>query len=213
MARTCKQVFPPEYFHFFERVAIFMTHRSIQKGGRQIEVTARDLSEIRDVHNEMFSRSEKAAPFAVGHTLDKRGYSGDDIPEVDQPSVIGYGVNFFVDRESRNDPDYYLFCRWCCPKNRLDELDQFASISPEYFPSKRLLWPISLLRSSAPELINLPPPPKLYELSASAKYCHALEGTSESYRLVLKYGISNPNKASNDLIHKINTSLKNFNRK
>ena len=153
--------FPPDRYELIPKVAVFKTHQK-HKGGRLVKVDKEALERIAKNHNGQFVRLLRAAPFAKGHTLDE-GPDGSDVPEEDQPDVVGYGVKFFVDKiESEPDEDF-LFCDLYLLKSERSVLEKYPAISPEYYPSLNQLYPISFLKSSAPEL-SLPPVLHRYEV-------------------------------------------------
>lgn len=181
--RRIQDRFPPDKYDYIERVPVFRTHRRL-KNGKWIEVDKNELAAIADEINDDFERIGRAPPFAKGHTLDT-GPDGADVPEVAQPDVCGGGAHFFVGQEAQDPDNHYLYCTWAIPKDEKEEvLKTYFSISPEYYPSRKQLWPISLLKSSSPEL-EMPPIPLRY----------ALTGDEEPpYRLVL----TNPFHYSNE---------------
>lgn len=149
-----EKLFPPERYELIPRVAVFKTHER-HKGGRLVKVTKTELEKIAKNHNGQFARLGRAAPFSKGHTLDE-GPDGADVPEEDQPDVVGYGVRFYVDKVPEEPNEDFLFCDLYLMKKDRDVLEQYPAISPEYYPSLNQLYPISFLKSSAPEL-SLPP--------------------------------------------------------
>ena len=193
--RNIKSHFPSDRYELIPRVAIFSTHKA-RKNGVDVEVTRKDLEDIATTHNGMWERTANTAPFAYGHTRD-------NAPEDTQPSIYGNAVGLFIDREPGDPGVEYLFCTWAFPKAKISMLEQFVSLSPEYHPRKKLLWPISALKTSPPEL-PLPPIPK--PCGKSGVFCYAAE--DRRYRFVIPCRFDRVAlSADADLVKAINKAL------
>lgn len=145
MAYLPETEFDPDKYVRIPSVAVFKEHERV-KGGRSIKVTRKDLQQIADNHNQKFRLLGVGVPLSYGHTLD-----GDDVLEENQPELLGFCVNFSVDKLPTGEDalfgDFYL------PKNKADWiLDNLPTRSVEYFPNSQRLHPIALLKTSAPEL-------------------------------------------------------------
>lgn len=141
--------FNPDKYQRIPSVAVFKEHERV-KGGRSIKVTRKDLQQIADNHNRKFKELGVGVPLSYGHTLDT-GPNGAEVPEKDQPELLGWCVNFKVDRLPSGEDalfgDFYL------PKDKAQwVLDNLPTRSVEYFPNSQRLHPIALLKTSAPEL-------------------------------------------------------------
>lgn len=141
--------FDPNKYQRIPSVAVFKEHERV-KSGRSIKVTRKDLEQIADNHNRKFKELGVGVPLSYGHTLDT-GPDGAEVPEKDQPELLGWCVNFKVDRLPSGEDalfgDFYL------PKDKAQwVLDNLPTRSVEYFPNSQRLHPIALLKTSAPEL-------------------------------------------------------------
>src|SRR6185295_10790706 len=175
---NAEQLFPLDRYEYIERVAVFRTHQR-KKNGKVIKVVRNDLEDIAANHNGLFQRYQQCAPFSDGHTLDG------DVLEKYQPDCIGRAIRFFVERDTEGEPDdYILYSTWVLPKEDKHKLKQVVSLSPEYYPSTKRLWPISALKATAPELMEMPAVPFRYRVSEStSKYKYAVD--EPSYRLTM----------------------------
>lgn len=146
---TPEAEFDLEKYERIPSVAVFKEHERV-KGGRSIKVTRKDLEQIAANHNRKFRELGVGVPLSYGHTLDS-GPAGAEVPEKDQPELLGWCVNFTVDRLPTGEDalfgDFYL------PKDKAKwVLDNLPTRSVEYFPNSQRLHPIALLKTSAPEL-------------------------------------------------------------
>lgn len=160
---TYDELFPSDRYELYPKVAVFKTHQRI-KNGRVVKVDREALEKIAYTHNERLRRSHRASPFSKGHTLSSS--DGEEIPEEDQPDICGYGVRFYVDKLEEEPEEDYLFCDLYLKKKEKEVLEDWPAISPEYMPSRSLLYPIAFLKSSPPELAM---PPVLHRYSADAE--------------------------------------------
>ncbi len=159
MSRTVESHYSPDAYDYVP-VAVFRTHERI-KNGRNVKVDRTKLQAIADKHNGLWERYGRASPMSLGHTLDT-GPDGAEVPETAQPDTAGAVLKLHI-QEAPDEPDeYILWGLWCRPKDRKVELSKYMSLSPEYYPGRDLLYPFSLLKSSAPELPDMPALPLLY---------------------------------------------------
>lgn len=170
MARPIEAHFPPERYEYVP-VVVFRTHQRV-KNGQVVKVDRQKLERIANKHNALWERYARTSPISLGHTLDG------DVPESVQPDVAGPTVRFHVEPAPDEEGEYFLCATWCRPKERREELSQYIALSPEYYPSKDWLYPISALKSSAPELPDMPAIPIQYGVTLEA-------GEEEPYRLVI----------------------------
>jgi hypothetical protein len=184
-----EDVFPPDKYDYIPKVAVFKTHKRV-KGGKVVTVTKKELDATASVHNRLFEKFGRFSPFSKGHTLDQ-GPNGSDVDESEQPDTCGGAFDLFV--EPSPDPaeeEYILYCTWAIPKEEKEEvLKQYVSISPEFYPSKNWIYPFSLLKSSAPEIPDMPIIPLRYSTELQT-------GEEPPYRLVIdspfRYSQENP---------------------
>lgn len=170
-SRPIESKYPPDRYEYVENVPVFKTHVR-KKNGVVVKVTRDDLEETARVHNWLWDALERASPFAEGHTLDN-GPDGADVPESEQPDGCGVGIKFHVGKWPLDPEPDYLFCTGVFPKDDIERIKKtFYSLSPEYYPKRHWLYPISMLKTSAPEL-EMPPIPFRYGVE------------EESYRFTL----------------------------
>jgi hypothetical protein len=175
MPRNIEDYYPPSKYDYV-RICVFRTHERI-KNGRPIKVTVDDLQETADNHNDLWEKYARASPVSLGHTLD-HGPGGGEIAEASQPDTAGVLVRFEVDKVPTEPDADFLFALWCRPKDKKEELSKYVSLSPEFYPSKHLIYPASLLKSNCPELVEMPALPLLYNLELK-------EGEEKPYRLTI----------------------------
>lgn len=188
MPRSIEEVFPPDKYEYIPRVAVFKTHTRL-KNGKLVKVTKKELDATAQVHNHLFDVYGRFSPFSKGHTLDK-GPGGAEVSEEDQPDTCGGGVNLYVEKspDPTEEDDYILYCTWAVPKDEKEEvLKNYVSISPEFYPSKNWIFPFSLLKSSAPEIPDMPIIPLRYSVELKP-------GEEQPYSLV----IDNPFRYSSE---------------
>jgi hypothetical protein len=164
MQRSVEARYPRDKYDYIPGVPVFKTHTRL-KSGKLVKVTRDDLEETAKTHNWLWDALGRASPFSEGHTLDS-GPDGAEVPETDQPDVCGVGVKFYVDKWPTDPEEDYLFCTYVVPKTETERIKKTygdGALSPEYYPSRKWLYPISLLKSSAPEL-EMPPIPFKYGL-------------------------------------------------
>jgi hypothetical protein len=147
MTRNPEEVFPSSDFVYVPNVPVFRTHSRI-KGGKRVTVTEKDLEEIADRHNQSFDELGIAVPLTLGHT--RQNADGEDVPETEQPPVVGWSVQYRIAPLENGEPA--LYCDWYIQKEHKDVLRSYPTRSVEYFINRKSFWPIALLRSSAPEL-------------------------------------------------------------
>ncbi len=190
---TYEDLFPSDKYELYPRVAVFKTHQRV-KNGKMVKVDRDTLEKIAYTHNERLRRSHRASPFSKGHTLSDP--SGDDIPEEDQPDICGYGVRFYVDKVQEEPEEDYLFCDLYLKKKEREVLEDWPAISPEYLPSRSLLYPIAFLKSSPPELAM---PPVLHRYSADEDKPYRVTLTNPLTYSIPKESEMNPDEMKDDV--------------
>lgn len=175
MPRTIESQYDPQSYDYVP-IVLFRSHERV-KNGRHVKVGRTELQAIADKHNGLWERYGRASPLSLGHTLDPPS-DGSSVPEVDQPDTAGVALKFYVDEVPDEPGEHFLWATWCRPKAMRQELQKFESLSPEYYPSRHLLFPLSLLKSTCPELPDMPPPPTKYGVDLQP-------GEEAPYRLLI----------------------------
>ena len=148
MKRNPQDYFPPDRFEVYPKIAVFKVHQRV-KGGRNITVTKEDLLKMADNHNRLWDELGLAAPISLGHTLD-HGPDGAEVPEDEQPRIVGNTLNHFVGKLPNGEDA--LFADLYIRQEDKHVVRDWPGRSVEYYPNRHSYYPLSLLRSSAPEL-------------------------------------------------------------
>lgn len=136
-------LFPPEKYIRINKVPVFDEHENpYSSQGKPKKVTADDLKRIAKTCNSKFDTLGVATPLSIGH-------SKDEADEEDQPKIVGWAVNFNVDKFAKTGRKA-LYCDWYVRRSQASVIDEFPFRSVEWWRSSDDLNPISLLRT-APE--------------------------------------------------------------
>ena len=108
--------------------------------------TKKDLEEyVRNCNAR--DKLNQPSPLTLGHTRD-------DVDEKHQPDIVGYGRNMRVVYDPERKANVVLFDAYFHPED-FDRAQDFPRLSPEVWKGrggKKILDPISLLKSSTPQL-------------------------------------------------------------
>lgn len=148
MAHNPDDYFPPDRFVKIPNVAIFTEHERL-KNGKKVKVTKTELEKMAVNHNRLWDDLALAAPISLGHTLDT-GPDGAEVPETEQPPVVGNTLNHIVGKLP--DGRDTLFADLYVRREHENVIRDWPGRSIEFYPNRCTYYPLSLLRSSAPEL-------------------------------------------------------------
>jgi len=143
-------ILPDEEYLVYPHLALLDEHERLDpKSGKKIKVDEKYLNELRDNLNAKVAETGDATPYVLGHTLDK-GEDDEDVPESDQPEILGWLVNYKVDdllNTNRKAVHGDLFIR----KSKYEVAKEYPRRSVELWYSSKDVDPVSALSSSAPE--------------------------------------------------------------
>lgn len=120
--------------------------------GKEYPVTQERLQEIADRSNRRVDQTGDECPLIVGHTKD-------DLPEWDQPPIVGYASEFYVEHDEKlKRPvmyarNYKLYKKSFVGDREMDAeeiMRRFPRRSAEVWLKDKIIDPISLLGATTP---------------------------------------------------------------